>query len=475
MKKGIVIVLISLLVCGFAFAKLTGSAGVRFDDDIDKETFFTTNTTSFTFTYTFASEKVKITSKEAVHVEVAGTSKFILGERIKGDGNGILIGNGDRGIGTVITLSKARIVGKNWYVDVLGTHDAYDYAKAAVLTITNKEKKDAFGNVKSSKDSQVTSYSVAFAKTEGITVGYKGFTASFGVESIKDFTLLASATIETPEFAFKDDAIKVQTAAEFSRFKLGDDKTYVAVNTLGASAKTTVVIRDITVKAAVDMGLENFGSEIGTGPEMETEFNIDGRVDFKYNFVNTSIYAYAGESGLKFGKESKGKFNFYKDFYLEAKAVFDLNVFELPFKVTVSAKNITNSDIVSKKTSKGGIVPAVKIVFAKDALTTAVSLSKNTETEAWSILGYGQYVFEKITVGAGFKIAGAKETTQVSFGAYAESDKLIKNTKFGLSYGLNGDTIYTYGGAKALSDAKFTSNYKKEKNGTVNAYCKIIF
>ena len=474
MKKGIVLLLISVLVCGFVFAKLTGTAGIRFDDDLDKETFSTTNKTSFNYTFTFASDKVKITSKEDVHVEVAGTAKFILGARKKGAGNGILIGNGDRGIGAVISLTKARIVGKTWYVSVLGTQDAYDYAKAAVLTITSKEVKDAFGNVKS-KDSQASSYAVAFAKTDGITVGYDGFTASFGINTIEDFALLASATFETPEFSFKDDAVKLQAAAEFGRFKQGDKKTYVAMNTLGASAKTIVTIRDITIKAAVDMGLEYFGSEIGTGSETETQFNFDGRVDFKYKFVNASIYAYAGESGLKFGKATKGKYNFYKDFYLEAKAVFDLKTFEIPLKITVSAKNITNSDIAGNLIKKGGIEPTVKVEFAKNTITAVASYSINTETEAWSTLVYGLYKFEKFTLGAGVKIAGTTELTQISPAAFAESDKLIKHAKFGLAYGLNGDKVYSDGCVSALSGAKFTSNFNKEKKGTINAYCKISF
>lgn len=474
MKKGIVILLISALVCSFAFAKLTGSAGVRYEENPDKETFSTTNSTSFNYTFTFVSDKVKINNKDDIHVEVAGTAKFILGARKTGAGNGILIGNGDRGIGAVISLSKVRIVGKDWYVSVLGTQDAYDYAKAAVLTITSKEVKDAFGNVKS-KDSQVTSYAVAFAKTDGVTVGYHGFTASFGVNTIEDFTLLASATVETPEFAFKDDAIKIQAAAQFSRFKLGDKKTYVAVNSLGSSAKTTIAVQDITIKAAVDMGLEYLGTEIGTGSETETQFNFDGRVDFKYKFVSASIYAYAGKSGLKFGKAVKGKYSFYKDFYLEAKAVFNLNTFDLPFKVTVSAKNITNSVIAGNLIKKGGIVPAIKVEFAKDAITAVASYSINTETEAWSLLVYGLYKFEKLTLGAGAKIAGASELTQISPAAFAESDKLIKHAKFGLAYGLNGDKVYSDGGASALSGAKFTSNFKKEKKGTINTYCKITF
>ena len=474
MRKGIVVLLILLLACGFAFAKLTGSAGVRFDENIDKETFSTTNTTSFNFTFTFASDKVKLTNKEDVHVEVAATAKFILGSRKTGDGNGILIGYGDRGIGAVITLSTAKIVGKNWYVSVLGTQDAYDYAKAAVLTITNKETKDAFGNVKS-KDSQVTSYALAFAKTDGVTIGYDGFTASIGVESIKDFTILASATVETPEFAFKDDAIKFQAAAQFSRFKVSEKKTYVAVNSLGFSARTTAIIKDITIKAAFDMGLENFGSVVGTGSERETQFNVDGRVDFKYNFINANIYAYVGGSGLKFGKAVKGVYNFYKDFYLEAKAIFDLNAFELPFKVTVSAKNITNSEVAGNLIIKGGVVPSVKLEFAKDAIKAAASYSINTGTKAWSTLVYGIYAFEKFTVGAGAKVAGDSDLTQFSVGAFAETDKLVKGAKLGLSYGLNGDTAYSDGCAKALTGAKFTSNYKKEKNGTASAYCKIAF
>jgi hypothetical protein len=307
MKKGIIVLLIAVLVSGFAFAKFSGNAGVRFDAYFgdDAKAFITSNLKSFDFSFEFASEKVEIAGDEDVHVEVAASAKFILGEydesvSFEGNGNEIFTPTGldNRGIGAVIKLDTAKIVGKNWYVSVLGTQDAYDYAKAAVLKVNSKKVKDDFGNVKSIDD-QAASYKADYNKVPGVTVGVNGFTASAGfdyVTSGADKVFVASASVETPEFAFNDDAVKVQAAAEFSRFGLAGQAAAVKDSVVGASAKATVAVQDITIGAAVDMGLEYLGAELAGQAEKETEFNVDGRVDFKYNFVDVNIYTYAGKA-----------------------------------------------------------------------------------------------------------------------------------------------------------------------------------
>ena len=485
MKKGIIVLLIAVLVSSFAFADFSGSAGVVYEANFDDEFFDTTNKKSLSFSFTFASEKIELDSAEdEIHVEVAASAKFILGKWKGASPNGIGVfakDVADRGIGVVATLDTAKIVGKNWYVSVLGAQSAYDYAKAAVLQINSKDVKDDFGNVYDKED-QAASYKVAFGKADGITIGYNGFTASVGVEYVKDFALLASATLETPEFAFNDDAVKVQAAAEFARFKLGDATQYLAVNTFGASAKATVAIQDITVGAAVDMGVENIGAEIGTISEKDTEFNFDARVDFKYNFVDASIYTYAGKDGLQFGVP--GLLVGYKNFYLEAKAAFDLNAFELPLKVTVSAKNITNSKVGDLEDPddegvKDGIEPEIKVEYAKDAITAGASFSINTEFKIWDVLAYGSYAFEKFTAGAGlYFLGGESDMYKISFGAFAESDKLVKGATFGLAYGLDGDdAVYSDGAAACISgSANYSANYKDSvAAGEIVAYCKIAF
>ena len=490
MKKGIIVLLIAVLASSFAFAALSGSAGVRFDAFLgDDFSFLTTNKKSLTFSFEFASEKVEIAGDEDVHVEVAASAKFILGKYkttttfhgIDFTADGGLLS--DRGIGAVVKLDTAKIVGKDWYVSVLGAQDAYDYAKAAVLQINSKKVKDDFGN-QYDWDDQAASYVVDYNKLDGVTVGFKGFTASAGFDYVKDGNndslLAVAATVETPEFAFSDDAVKVQAAAEFSRFSISLDPLTIKDNVFGASAKATVAIQDITVGAAVDMGLENVGAEYEGQAEKETEFNVDARVDFKYNFVDASIYTYAGKAGLKYGAKNTevvpNYYDAYQDFYLEAKAAFDLNAFELPLKVTVSAKNITNAATIDYE--KAGIVPAIEVEYAKDAIKAAASFDINTETKVWNALVYGTYAFEKFTAGAGLKLAGADELGTVAFAAFAESDKIVKGATFGFAYGLDGDKCYDDGCAAAIAKAgKYTANYKDDPatGGTMLAYCKIAF
>ena len=484
MKKGIIVLLIAVLVSSFAFAKLSGSAGVKLGGDLDFNAFGTINAQSLDFSFTFASEEVKIDSSEdEIHVEVAASAKFILGElnpkTFEDWDDGIYIGpdhtfgTSARGIGAVISLDTAKIVGKNWYVDITGTQGAYDYAKAAVLEEAAKKVKDDFGNYKKT-DNQAATYALNFSNCDGVTVGYNDFTASAGFEYIKDFAFLATATVETPEFAFNDDAVKVQAAAEFGRFKLGTKGSYVAYTSFGASAKATVAVQDITVGVAADMGVENIGAEIAEVgvSDKETQFNIDARVDFKYNFVDASIYTYAGKAGLK---STMGVFD---KFYLEAKAAFDLNAFELPLKVTVKAKNITDADVKAiPNPVKVGIAPSVLVEYAKDAITAGASFEINTKSKAWNTLVYGTYAFEKFTAGAGVKVAGATELTGISFGAFAESDKIVKGATFGLSYGLDSDNTYGKGGANSVTNGKFSNDFKADpvKKGEVLAYCKIAF
>ena len=500
MKKGIIVLLIAVLVSSFAFAKLTGDAGVRFEAFLgDSTVFLTDNVKSLDFTFTFASEEVKLDSSEdSIHVEVAASAKFILGELNPSAydkwENGIFIvspaksyagiwaDKDTKGIGAVIKLDTAKIVGKNWYVDITGTQDAYDYAKAAVLTIKSKEVKDDFGNFKK-YDDQAASYSLSayeglfYDALDGVTVGFNDFTASLGLGYAKDadlgvYAFAANATIETPEFAFSDDAVKAQAAAEFYRLQEGNDDGYGFLNGIGASAKTTVAVQDITVGAAVDMGL----MIAGDNSDSDSRFNIDARVDFKYDFVDFNIYTFAGKDGfLEYGKDNDA----YKDFYLEAKAAFDFNAFELPLKVTVTAKNITNAATLNSE--KAGIVPGIKVEFAKDAIAAAVSFDINTETKAWNVLAYGTYAFEKFTAGAGVKVEGDTELKRISLAAFAESDKLVKGATFGLGYGLNAaddKKFYGKGGAVAITDAdQYTTDFKKDpaKAGNIAAYCKIAF
>ena len=469
MKKGIIVLLIAVLVSGFAFAGFSGYAGLQLNADLDGKVYGFANKTSASFTFEFAADTKEITG-EKLYGELKATAKAIVD---KSEGT-VVTGvystfdeNGTKyGLGLVIDIDTAKIVGDGWYVDILGVKSAYDYAKAAVATAYQDKDKNVFDIQK--KDGadfkwkkSASSYKVAYDKAPGVAFGYAGFTASVGFKRTEADGTAFSATIETPEFAFSDDAVKVQVAAMASK------KGNTAKTNVGAAAKTTVAIQDITFGVAADFGLEGIGTE--------AQFNMDARVDFKYSFVDVNVYTYVGKKGLKAGgsdtKEAAVKYN---NFYLEAKAAFDLNAFELPLKVTVTAKNIIDkTEIVGA--DKPGMDLGLSVDFAKDALAAGAGFDINFLTKAWTAKAKAKYAFEQFTAGAGVQVKGKDGITAFNAGAFAESDKLVQNVRLGLGYGLKANNLMEDGGWTAIGDGEYSADFKAEKAGVISAYAIIKF
>ena len=463
MKKGIIVLLIAVLVSGFAFAGFSGYAGLQLNADLDGKVYGFANKTSASFTFEFAADTKEITG-EKLYGELKATAKAIVDKSENTEVDGVYSTFDENftkyGLGLVISIDTAKIVGDGWYVDILGVKSAYDYAKAAVSTAYQDKDKNAFDIQKRNSEGlakwkkSASSYKVQYDKAPGVAFGYAGFVASVGFLK-NDVGTAFSATIETPEFAFSDDAVKVQVAAMASK-KAGTGKTNV-----GAAAKTTVAIQDITFGVAADFGLEGIGDE--------AQFNMDARVDFKYSFVDFNVYTYVGKKGLKAGGNSTTEAAVkYNDFYLEAKAAFDLNAFELPLKVAVTAKNITNTTDV-------GMDLGASVDFAKDALTAGCSFDINFKTKAWTAKAKAKYAFEQFTAGAGVQVKGADGITAINAAAFAESDKLVQNVRLGLGYGLKAGNLMEDGGWTAIGDGEYSADFKAEKAGVISAYAIIKF
>ena len=473
MKKGIIVLLIAVLVSGFAFAGFSGYAGIQLNADLNNKEYGFANKPDASFTFEFAADTKELTG-EKLYGELKATAKAIVDKIGKAEGLEkdyvyLYFDNGDSGDGTyalglVLKIETAKIVGDGWFVDILGVKSAYDYAKAAVATAYQDKDKNAFDLQKQKTEGTLiikkwkksaSSYKVAYDKAPGVAFGYAGFVASVGF--LKNATGTAfSATIETPEFAFSDDAVKVQAAAMASK-KAGTGKTNV-----GAAVKTTIAIQDVKLGVAADFGLEKIGKE--------AEFNMDARVDFTYNFVAVNVYTYLGPKGIKIGGKAAGGFcDVYKDFYLEAKAAFDLNAFELPLKVAITAKNIVD------KNDKG-VVPGISVDFAKDALTAGASFEINLKSPAaWTAKAKAKYDFEQFTAGAGIQVKGKDGITAINAAVFAETDKLVQNVRLGLGYGLNADNLMEDGGWTAIGDGEYSADFKAEKAGVISAYAIIKF
>ena len=474
MKKGIIVLLIAVLVSGFAFAGFSGYAGIQLNADLGEKEYGFANKPDASFTFEFAADTKEITG-EKLYGELKATAKAIVdkkgnAEKLK-DSEAVFLYFGDTknyttyALGLVLKIETAKIVGDGWFVDILGVKSAYDYAKAAVATAYQDKDKNAFDLQKrDSKDltkwkKSASSYKVAYDKAPGVAFGYAGFTASVGFLK-NDKGTAFSATIETPEFAFSDDAVKVQVAAMAS--KVGN----TAMTNVGAAAKANIAIQDVKFGVAADFGLEGIGTE--------AKFNMDARVDFTYNFVAVNVYTYVGEKGLKAGGSStvEAKEKYY-NFYLEAKAAFDFNAFELPLKVAVTAKNI-----IDKTEAKPGTDLGLTVDFAKDAITAGAGFDFNLTSKAWTAKAKAKYDFEQFTAGAGLLVKNnGTKISEVKTAVFAETDKLVQNVRLGLGYGLNADNLMEDGGWTAIGDGEYSNNFVGDTTdpGVISAYAIIKF
>ncbi len=439
MKKGIIVLLITVLAAGMVFADFSGDAYIQFNADLDNKNYGFANGSDFSFSFKLDSEVAKVEGESPIHAVVEATANLIVAPK-KGD-KGATIYPTSLGYGVVFNLKTAKIVGENWSVAITGAKSAYDYAKASALTVKTKNVYDSFGNV-AYKTYQSASYSVSYTKAPGITATYDGFTGSFGFNHKADTGTAFSATFETKEFAFSDDMVKVQAAAEVS-------KKADALTNVGVSAKAALAIEEVSVKLATDFGFE------GIGKDQKATVQFDASLAAAYDFISATAYVFKGT-----------ELDTYTGLYLEATLGADLSKFDVPVAVSVYAMNLIDK-------SEAGIDLGASADYSNNAIAAGTSFDINTSSKAWSLNVYGIYAAEKFTAGANVAYA-AKE---VSFGAFAESSALIEGATIGVNYGLSNAYAMSYGGSYCVSNAVNTNSFGSDAKalGTAGAYCIINF
>ncbi len=451
MKKGIIVLLITVLAAGLVFADFSGDAYIQFNADLDTKNYGFANGSDFGFSFKIDSEVAKIDGESPIHAVVEATANLIVDQVYGKNGTKIWASDkSDYAIGILFSLKTAKIVGENWSVNIAGPKtSAYDYAKASALYVPGQGK-DSFGN-KYYPTYSAASYKASYKSAPGVTVTYDGFTGSFGFKHVEKSAeeesagTSFSATFETKEFAFSNDMIKVQAAAEASKVA-GTGKTNV-----GVSAKAALALEEVSVKLATDFGFE------GIGKDQKAEIQFDASLAAAYDFVSATTYIFKGK-----------ELSSYKNLYLEATVGADLNKFEVPVSVSVKAKNIVDK-------SDAGIDLSASATYAKDAITASTSFGINLKTSAWSLKAYGIYVAENFTAGANVQYAAS--TKAVKFGAFAESSAIIEGATIGVNYGLNSDYAMYYGGSYCVSNAINSNSFGSETTnaGTFGAYCIINF
>ena len=288
MKKIIIVLLITVLVAGFAFAgKLTGSAGIAFFVDLnDKESadhawgFKNTTEAKYTFSFEFDSTKVAIGEDHQTDVwaELAAEASATVALSSKK-----VLDNTVSGTGALEPKYTAKITKANIHVGEI-TFGILNAGKAADFAASYYDD-DADG---APDFNVVTSVGTA----PGFTVSYKDWNGGFGAkgnwgaeDTHDDNTYAIFAHVETPTFKFANDQVTVDAGA----YAFVMDKNLVTAtlwSNFGGGFKAAYAADKISAYVGTDLQYiaipdnEKFAFEVAAGAA--------------YDFVSLDVYLAPG-------------------------------------------------------------------------------------------------------------------------------------------------------------------------------------
>ncbi len=490
MKKILSIASVAILTASTLFAGVTGNAKVAFGYDTTSKEYGFKNSTGFevdldlaTFNYPEAkAEDAEAAETPDVYAGIKASMNVKLADKKAGnatikkngldqntsEGTDIWTDKSAIGLGVFFDVAEAYVAGKDWKVSILETQGAPDYAKSAIETKTDYVK-DIFGNPYDKKYVPVT-YKVSSKKAAGLTVTVKDWTVSAGLAGVKDDNkaLNYNAYIQTPGFAFADEQVKLQVAAIASgsektnktktEYNESTKKYETAITTkgneaydaMGASAKIAFENDAFKVSTASDFGMKKERVD-----NKKWKIGMDAAANFTISPVAVDIY---------FKNEDLSGSDFGKNTLLSAKTVVDLNAFEVPVALTVTGKDLVNSQDLSLKA-------AFNIT---EALSADATVGYVIDTKKLSTSANIAYTVDAFTAKAGVAystIVKAKDSNVLSATASVESSALIPGATLALTYGkdsADNDMNFLKGQSQA-------GKAKPQNFGAITASCKIAF
>ena len=461
MKKGIIVLLIAVLVAGFAFAgKLTGDATIKFDTDLKAKTWGFANTQSWKYTFSFEYDTTK--------VEVKGETKAWAELAITGSAKAA-VSNGTAASANfnntyTVSLSKADIVfllgEKELRFGILNAGSATDYAKAYWG-----------GNA---------AYNVVKGPSKilpGFTVSYDGFTGGFGArgrwtEDDSFYNMFLHA--ETKKFEFAEKKVNVQAGiwATLSNDPsiLGNDwkdnkifggsvkAHYGLAADKKAGTSESAVVANVAADLKYDTKNELFLFEVAA----DAKYNITE--DAKEN-VRLDVYLAPGKALAP----AKYTGDYEKALLLDAKVSYSGHTFDFGEDVSlvlsgaveirdalidkreliVSAKEVVN--LIEKKTLIFTFTEEYKVLVAKTLAVVARVDYKPEKFSAWA------------QVSPTFLLDSEESTdllTQLKFECGIKTTKIVDKAELGLTY--------------TRADFIKVADEIKDK-GLISAYAKIAF
>ena len=454
MKKGIIVLLIAVLVAGFAFAgKLTGSAGLSFKVDLDNKTWGFSNDKAWEYTFDFEFDTTKVEvgeHKTDLWAELAISGSATAGlSKATGD-------EGDFHGEYAVKLTKAEIhVGEDLVFGLLNSGAAADYAKHYSVKVNN------------ALASAVTGPGAAYLP--GFTVKYKDITGGFGARGLWNddnsfYNLFGH--VEVPVKI--NDELTVAGAAYFA---LSNDTTLIG----GTWNNRTVI-----------------GGAAKAGYKAE---KITGNVgaDFQFNKVNVEdadgnfFYEVAADASYKLNDKDSVSLNVYVApgiIFPVADTAALYNTEDYKKTPKLDAKAAAGYTVVSEDNMEVGISGSVEVTDAlidgREIIVEAKETVKLLDNKALALtFGETYKVFAKT-----LKLTAKAEYTAAKFVAWAELKDLTfkfgdetKVTAIKVECGIKSSAIIE----NAEIGLKYTgADFAKtgdeiNKKGAVTAYVTIAF
>ena len=463
MKKGIIVLLIAVLVAGFAFADgvltagtLTGDATITFGVDFDAKEFGFVNATSWKYNFKFEFDSTKVAVGEDHQTELwaelaAEATAYI---QVK-DGKTAAPA---APITTSVKITKANIHVGEWTFGILNMGTGPDYAKAYYKV------DDEVFDVLKGPDKYV----------DGFTAEYKDYKAGFGITghwTDEEVHFKTAGWLETKAFKFGENEEFSAQAGAYALY-FNDPLLVGGRKYAGVALKGGYAAEKLAANVATDMQIIRHGGENTFAYEASADatytINDNGKAGVNvysvYNkaAVEPTVYS----KGVKLDAKAWANYNFdFDGTKLETTAyvdVRDILTDERTFEVKATEK-LTLDKVVLEFSEKYGYmkvtvfdefkIEAYAFQFTAKATYTA---EKFTATAAIDDLTFG-----KLTIGSDSVTAMIlKASCGISSTAIIEKAEIgAKYKNFGVykifASGLDDSTEITKGAVEVYAKIAF--------------------
>ena len=473
MKKGIIVLLIAVLISGFAFAgDFHGYAGIDFGVDLDEHTWGFANNTygQYKFKFEFDSAKVSIGAEHQTNVWAeldAEASAYISLAPAANNPTEDLIPHNSTYTAELQPKYTAKITKANIHVGEDLTFGILNAGKAPDFATTYYKTYKAANNYK------VRSYVAGDNKlVPGFTVDYLGWKGGFGAQGLWDDD---SSTYEiwgwgqTQEFKFGSNEEISVIAGGYGHVGSGVDQY------IGGGAKAAYATDKLAVDAAADAVIKRG----------DLDFGFEAALNATYDFVTLNVYAvngilvdptYEAATYAKYNTEDNKK-AIKLDAKLSAAYTFDLNDdIALDVSGYVEAKDALIDGLLLKiGATEGTTIDAFTVELTESvALKNLANKDVDAVTEL-EIEAYVAYAHEKFTAYGDLmaeflfnKVDNNDVFTNLYFEAGISSDAIVEGAELSLVYGGNARIPYYENGWVDFLDLE---NHK----GAITASCTIPF